>query len=1105
MKITTIFLCSFLLLFMGCKNSEESNDKPLFEIVNSSYSNINFNNKITESEKFNYFTSPYFFNGGGIAVGDINNDGLNDIFFTGNQVENKLYLNKGDLVFQDISQKSNVQGGNAWYSGVTFCDVNNDGYLDIYVCVSGTQAEKKNELYINNKDLTFTEMAAHYGIADDGASIQSVFFDFDNDNDLDLYVANYPFNLFSNSQDYYYEKINNPSLKDSDRLYENTGDGKFVDITEKSGILNFGLSIGVISADLNNDGFQDIYVSNDFETPDFLYINNGDGTFKNTVKQSTAQTSFYGMGVDVADFNNDGLLDIVQLDMNPEDNRRSKENMASMNPAKFNKMIDLGFHFQYMQNSLQINQGNLKNRDPYFSNIARLAGVSSTDWSWAPLIADFDNDGWKDLYITNGSRKDINNKDFYKEQTKRLMDKKNINYLDESKKLPSEKIDNYIFKNNRDYTFIKSNKEWGISFTGFSNGASYSDLDNDGDLEIIINNIDSTAIIYKNNATELKINNYLRFQCKGPAANKLGLGVKITLENEGVMQYQELTLTRGFQSSIEPFIHFGLGKSKSIEKATVVWPDGALQILKGLSPNQLITVDYKNASKLIEQNQVVKKLLFKDITDDLNIDFVHKENDFNDFNIQPLLPHKYSNFGPSLAVGDINNDQLDDFYVGGASGQSGELYLQTKSGNFTKTNNILWDKEKIYEDIAAEFFDADGDGDNDLYIVSGGYEFKNGVEELKDRLYINDGKGNFSKQEKALPNIRISGSCVVPGDYDNDGDIDLFIGGRVISGKYPFPAKSYLLENNTSNGTVLYKDVTNKLCPQLDSLGLVTSAIWSDFDNDDKLDLIVVGEWMPVTFFKNTGTQFLNTTIDSELEELTGWWYSIEAGDFDNDGDDDFLVGNLGLNYKYKATMKEPFEVFSGDFDFNGSTDIVLGYYNSGQMFPVRGKQCSTEQIPNLEQKFPNYKSFASASLIDVYGEQPLQSALHYKATTFASGYIENVDGKKFIFRKLSNLSQLSSVNSIIVDDFDNDGNLDAIIAGNLYASEVETPRNDAGEGLYLKGDGKGNFEEIPYKESGFFAKNDTKHLKILRTNSEKIILVGENNSNIKVFRILNR
>ncbi len=456
MKKIAILLYGFLFIISGCKNNVELVDKQLFEMVDNSVSNISFSNNITESEESNYFTSPYFFNGGGIAVGDINNDGLSDIFFTGNQVKNKLYLNKGDLVFQDISQKSNVQGSNSWYAGVTFCDVNNDGYLDIYVCVSGIDSEKKNELYINNKDLTFTEKAAHYGIADNGASIQSVFFDFDNDNDLDLYVANYPFTQFSSSDDYYYEKINNPTLNDSDKLYENTGDGIFVDITGKSGILNFGLSQGVISADFNNDGFQDIYVSNDFSTPDFLYLNNGDGTFKNVIKNSTSQTSFYGMGVDAADFNNDGLVDIMQLDMTPEDNRRSKENMASMDPQKFNKMIDFGFHFQYMQNSLQMNRGNFNNEDPYFSNIARLSGITSTDWSWAPLIADFDNDGWKDLYITNGARKDINNKDFYKKQAYRLKTQKNISYMDESRKLPSEKIDNYIFKNNKDFTFINN-------------------------------------------------------------------------------------------------------------------------------------------------------------------------------------------------------------------------------------------------------------------------------------------------------------------------------------------------------------------------------------------------------------------------------------------------------------------------------------------------------------------------------------------------------------------------------------------------------------------------------------------------------------------------
>lgn len=1092
-----------IILFLFSCTTYEQAEKPLFETLDPLYSNIDFNNRLEETEAFNYFEYPYFYMGGGIAVGDINNDGLSDIFFTGNQVKNKLYLNKGGLVFQDISIKSNTEGGKLWYTGVTICDVNTDGNLDIYVCVSGKKGDKKNELYINNGDLTFTNRAEDFGIADSGSSIQSVFFDFDNDNDLDLYVANYPFTPFSSSLDYYHGKINNPSLEDSDRLYENMGNGKFIDITQKAGIQNFGLSLGVVSADFNNDGFQDIYVSNDFASPDFLYLNNGDGTFKNVIDMSTGHTSFYGMGIDAADFNNDGWMDLVQLDMNPEDNRRSKENMAGMNPNKFHKMIQSGFHYQYMHNCFQLNRGIVGDNKPYFSNIAKLAGVSSTDWSWAPLLADFDNDGWKDLYITNGSRKDINNKDFFNQLKNRLMFKKEKNYLKESQNLPSEKLDNYIFKNNKGLTFSKVNKDWGLHFKGFSNGASYADLDNDGDLEIIINNIDSTAVIYKNNASELKSNNYLRFQCKGPDTNKLGLGTKITLEFNGGKQYQELTLTRGFQSSVEPILHFGIGNHLKVDKAIIRWSDGAKQELNTILANQLIMLDYQHAVKADTEKEINKNPLFREITDSLNIDFVHMENDFDDYKRQPLLPHKYSNFGPALAVGDINGDHLDDFYIGGAATYPGALYMQTSNGDFKKTNSSVWDKDKIHEDMSALFFDADSDGDNDLYIVSGGSEFDQGAEELRDRLYINDGLGNFYKSTRALPKISVSGSCVVPADYDNDGDVDLFVGGRIVPGKYPYPAKSYILENNSDKDSVLFKDVTKDLCPELDSLGLVTSAIWSDFNKDKKIDLIVVGEWTPIIFFENIGDQFIQLADKSGLEKLTGWWYNITSGDFDNDGDDDYLVGNLGLNYKYQANEEEPFEVYAKDFDVNGSMDIVLGYYNGGVLFPLRGRQCSSEQIPRLEFKFPNYKSFASATLSDVYGREQLQSALHYRATTFASGYIENLDGENFKFEKLPDLAQLSSLNSAIVDDMDEDGHLDVLIAGNLHASEVETPRNDAGIGLFLKGDGKGNFDEIPYRKSGFFAENDTKHIKVLRTKNGKMILVAANNAALKMFRVL--
>ncbi len=1099
-----ILLFTCLQVLESCKKNVVSNSNTLFNHVEPSYSNINFNNKLTESKTFNYFEYPYFYMGGGVAIGDINNDGLQDVFFTGNQVSNKLYLNKGQLKFEDITLKSNTEGGNNWYTGVTFCDVNNDGWLDIYVCVSGIESNKKNELYINNKDSTFTEAATVYGFADNGASIQSVFFDFDNDNDLDLYVANYPFTPFSSPLSYYRDKIKTPTLEDSDRLYENKGNGKFIDVTKKSGILNFGLSLGVISADFNNDGFQDIYISNDFATPDFLYINNRDGTFKNIINEVTGHTSFYGMGIDASDFDNDGLLDIIQLDMNPPDNKRSKENMASMNPKRFQKIVDLGFHHQYMHNCLQLNQGLLENGAPHFSNISKLAGISSTDWSWSSLFADFDNDGWKDLYITNGSRKDINNKDFFKKLKHRVMFKKEKDFFKQSWDMPSEKLENYIFKNNKDYTFNKNNKKWGIEYKGFSNGAAYGDLDNDGDLELVINNIDSTAIVYNNNATKFEKNTYLQFKFVGPKKNKMGLGTKVLITYEDQKQYQELTLTRGFQSSVSPILHFGTGEVKNIEKALITWPDGTMQELLNIKTNQVITINYQNASKRNVITKTIKNKSFKDVTDSLSIHFTHIENDFDDYIKQPLLPHKYSNFGPALAVGDVNNDQLDDFYIGGAVNQSGQLYVQQENGNFKIQNQNIWEKDKKHEDVAASFFDADSDGDIDLYVVSGGYEFEDNSEELQDRLYLNNGQGSFSRQKNALPNIQVSGSCVVPADYDNDGDLDLFVGGRVISGKYPYPTKSTILENTSINGNVSFKNVTKYLCPQLDALGLVTSAIWSDFDNDKKLDLIVVGEWMPITFFKNNGTQFLNINYKTGLSDKTGWWYSIESGDFDNDGDEDFLVGNLGLNYKYKATMDAPFEVYSKDFDNNGSIDIVLGYYNDNELFPVRGKQCSTQQIPRLEMQFPNYKSFASASLIDVYGEKQLESALHYKVTTFASGYIENINGIKFKYTELPKLAQLSSINSIIVDDFDVDGNLDALVAGNLYASEVETPRNDAGEGLYLKGNGKGDFKPLAYKKTGFLAHRDTKLIKQLRAKKGTIILVAENNSNLKAFRVLN-
>ncbi len=1110
-------IISICILFYACSEQpkEVVTSTKIFNPLDEKTTGINFNNKLTETETINYFTYPYIYMGGGVATGDLNGDGLPEIFFTGNMVDNKLYLNNGDLKFTDITKKSGLAGDDRWMTGVTMADVNNDGLLDIYVSVSGKFTTTKNLLYINqgndkNDIPIFEEEAKKYGIADEGQSTQTTFFDFDLDGDLDLYVANYPITKFTSSNAYYKEKMDNATSKDSDHLYRNNSNGTFTDVTEEAGVLNFGLSLSATIGDFNKDGYPDIYVSNDFESPDYFYINNANGTFSERSKKLTKHTSFYGMGADIADFNNDGLLDIVQMDMTPEDNRRSKANMASMSTDAFWEGIFFGFHHQYMKNSLQVNNGLNAEGNPIFSEISSLAGIATTDWSWAGLFADLDNDGLKDIFITNGSRRDINNKDYFKkvgEGMNPYLNNDSENKFSTLKlvdNMPSERLDNYAFKNNGDLTFSKNNDVWGISFKGFSNGATYADLDNDGDLEMIINNIDDTASVFQNLTSDKKENNYLRFKLKGSQSNPFGLGTKITITNNTTTQFNELTLTRGFQSSVEPILHFGLGKNTKVDTIQVTWPDGKQEEFTNIKGNQLMVLEYKDAKKPSTSPLIPKTdWLLTEITGSLSIDYKHNENKYNDFMREPLLPHKTSQFGPSIAVADVNNDGLDDFYVGGASESSGHLFIQKSNGRFKKSTSQPWKGDKETEDIAASFFDANGDGFKDLYVVSGGNEFLGENPLLMDRLYLNDGKGKFTKTTNVLPTMLTSGGVIAPYDYDDDGDFDLFVGGRLVPENYPTPARSYILENKKrDNGEFYYEDVTATIAPDLVKPGMVTSAVWVDFNNDKAIDLVVTGEWMPLLFLKNDNTKFVNMTSQYGLDKTTGWWNSITSGDFDGDGDIDFVAGNLGLNYKYKASEKESFDIYAGDFDKNTRLDIVLGYYSKGTQFPLRGRQCSSEAMRSVKLKYENYNDFAESTLEDVYTAEALEKALHYKVWIFASSYIENQGNGKFKVIPLPNEAQFSSINGILTDDYNNDGNLDLFVAGNFYASEVETPRNDASLGLILLGDGNGKFNPMPASESGLFAPYDTRNVESINLVNGKAVLLVNNNDLLRVFKV---
>ncbi|WP_298531668.1 VCBS repeat-containing protein [uncultured Algibacter sp.] len=1083
-----------------------------FSLVASNKSNIYFNNQLTESDSLNYFNYPYIYMGGGVAVGDFNNDNLQDLYFTGNMVSNKLYLNKGHLVFEDVSKSANIEMDNSWYLGVTTVDINNDGWLDLYLSVSGKTTSCPNKLLVNqgkdaNGNISFKEEAQAYGIADKGHSTQSTFFDYDNDGDLDLYVANYPITPFSTTPDIFKKHIQHASSIHSNHLYANNGDGTFKDVTKAAGVLSYSLSLSATISDLNNDGLKDIYVSNDFASSDFCYINNGNGTFRNTLEQSTKHTALYGMGADIADFNNDGHLDIFQVDMDASTNKRSKANMASMNPQVFWDTYNSGLYYQYMHNCLQLNTGiQTPDGNPIFNNISRIANISSTDWSWGPLFADLDNDGWKDVYVSNGTRREINNTDFFnkiKEERSAFAKKPTPNNaLKKSLSIPSEKTDNFVYKNSKDLTFEKINKQWGLIFEGFTNGATYADLDNDGDLEIILNNIDDKAVIFKNNNIENKNSIALKFT--GPTLNPRGIGVKCTVISKEIKQFQELTIERGYLSAVAPILHFGLGNNKVIDTLLVEWPDGKSQIINKVKPNQTLVIEYSEAINLPKtKRSSPKSKYFDSKISNLDSLYKHKENDYDDFTKEILLPHKTSTFGPYVSVGDLNNDQLEDFIISGASKQMSGLFYQNKNGSFDK-EEFDFSENQLQEDMGSLIFDANDDGNMDLYMVSGGNEFDPHSELLQDRLYVNNGNGVLSISHNALPEITSSGSRVYNFDFDNDGDDDLLVCGRLVPQNYPSPAKSYILENISTKNKVKFKNVTANILPEFENLGLATSASIEDIDGDGWHDIVITGEWMPIRVFRNnSGNEFIEISQNLGLNNSTGWWFSLSSGDFDNDGDIDFIAGNLGLNYKYKSSDDETFDIYFNDFDNNNKGDIVLSYYNEGKKYPVRGRSCSSQQIGAIKNKFKSYNEFAEATLVDVYGKDELENALHYQVNTFATSYIEN-RGDKFILHALPNEVQLSSINQIIVQDFNSDGNLDAIVAGNLYGSEIETPRNDSGTGVYLSGQGNGTFKALSIEESGFYAPKDVKDMALIKVGNKQKVIVANNNDFVKFISVKN-
>ena len=1083
----------FLYAFTGCDNNEQ-----LFTQLSPSSTGIKFQNILQETDEFNVLTYGYLYNGGGVAVGDINNDSLPDLYFTGNMVGSRLYLNNGDFKFEEIAKNAGVFAEGNWNTGATMADVNGDGYLDIYVCKSAAlnPERRRNQLFINNGDLTFTEMGKKYGVDDSGYSTQAAFFDYDNDGDLDLYILNHSTQEFAGLGKISKHNKNRKNKAYSDKLMKNDN-GKFIDVSDEVGLISnvLGFGLGIAISDLNNDGWLDIYISNDYNEQDYLYFNNGDGTFKESLEDYIGHVSLYSMGSDIADINNDGFTDIMTLDMLPEHNYRIKMTSGPDNYEKLSYLSKNGFYHQTMRNMLHLNQGG-----DYFSEIGQFSGISNTDWSWASLFTDLDNDGYKDLFITNGYKKDYTNMDFMNYVVQeRINEKKSnekINLTELIKKMPSTIEENYTYKNNGDLTFTKVNKAWGLDQKTLSNGAAYVDLDNDGDMDLVVNNIDEKASIFRNNSEKLTQNNYLKIALEGEGKNKFGVGSKVKVTSGEMTQTQELLNTRGYQSSVDFNLNFGLGKSKIIDHIEVVWPNQKKQVITAVQPNQKLTLFQKDATINVERKTLTKPKLFQEATP---IDFTHKENNYNDFKREIMLPHMLSTLGPKLAVGDVNGDGLEDAFIGGAKGASGAIFLQTRLGGFVKSSKIDLESDAASEDMGAIFFDADGDRDLDLFVVSGGNEFEKTDPNLKDRLYINKGKGNFIKSKGNLPDYVTSGSIVKAADYDSDGDLDLFVGGRILPNEYPYAPQSSLLQNN---GIGVFQDVTESIAIGLKNIGMVSDALWTDFNGDNLLDLMLVGEWMPLTLFINQNGNFENISERVGFKNSEGWWNAIEQGDFDHDGDMDYVAGNFGLNSQLKTSVKYPIGIYAKDYDNNGSVDPILSCYDEGKNYPVFSKDDIQQQLTILKNRFVKYNEYAGLTIDQVFTPKELEGAKVLYAKNFETSYIENLGNGQFKISALPKESQFSPIHGLSLGDFNQDGNLDVLLGGNFTASRVKFGHYDAIKGICFLGDGSGQFSYLDASESGLMVSGEVRDIqKITSPNGEKYFVFSRNNNTPKIYK----